>query len=328
MTLSYLLEQYKIFRSKDSLKLYNFFPIDKELNWFYYFMKHRDIHTPINMFSVYGNRKLMKFIGGKKVFFAGEYLQETTINNQWKSFADHCVSEVNLSMGYDYINHPNYLRFPLWILFFVRPDATFEDIKKKIDLINNPDYRIKIQKTGFACVIASHDTNGIRRKIVEQLNKIELVTCAGKFLNNTQELSEAEKHIQKHYEKADEFSFDTFYTLKKEYLKKFKFNICAENASGKGYVTEKLFDAIESACIPIYWGGGDKKDFVEPEIINPKAFLYYEEGKEDKLIEQVKTLNNDKKEYESFMSIPPFKDTAPEAIWAMLQEFENRLKNL
>ena len=56
--------------------------------------------------------------------------------------------------------------------------------------------------------------------------------------------------------------------------------------------------------------------------------MYYEEGKEDKLIEQVKTLNNDKKEYESFMSIPPLKDTAPEAIWAMLQEFENRLKNL
>jgi hypothetical protein len=39
--------------------------------------------------------------------------------------------------------------------------------------------------------------------------------------------------------------------------------------------------------------------------------LYCEEGKEDKLIEQVKTLNNDKKEYESFMSIPPFKETAP-----------------
>ena len=61
-------------------------------------------------------------------------------------------------------------------------------------------------------MIASHDTNGIRRKIVEQLNKIKPVTCAGKFLNNTQELSEAEKHIQKQYEKAGEFSFDTFYT--------------------------------------------------------------------------------------------------------------------
>ena len=30
----------------------------------------------------------------------------------------------------------------------------------------------------------------------------------------------------------------------------------------------------------------------------------------------------------NLLCIPPFKDTAPEAIWAMLQEFENRLKNL
>ena len=60
-------------------------------------------------------------------------------------------------------------------------------------------------------MIASHDTNGIRRKIVEQLNKIKPVTCAGKLLNNT-ELSEAEKHIQEYYEKAGEFSVDTFYT--------------------------------------------------------------------------------------------------------------------
>ena len=69
MTLSYLLEQYKIFRSKDSLKLYNFFSIDKELNWFYYFMQHRNINKPINMFSVLGYRKLIKLIRGKKVFF-------------------------------------------------------------------------------------------------------------------------------------------------------------------------------------------------------------------------------------------------------------------
>jgi len=45
--LSYILEQYKIFRSKETLKCYNFFSIDKELNWFYYFMKHRNINKPI-----------------------------------------------------------------------------------------------------------------------------------------------------------------------------------------------------------------------------------------------------------------------------------------
>ena len=113
MTLSYLLEQYKIFRSKDSLKLYNFFSIDKELNWFYYFMQHRNINKPINMFSVLGYRKLIKLIRGKKVFFSGEFLHNNNIAPQINAYADHCVEEVDLSMGYDYINHPNYLRFPL-----------------------------------------------------------------------------------------------------------------------------------------------------------------------------------------------------------------------
>ena len=325
--LDYFFNQYKIYKSKENPKLYNFFPLPKELNWFYYFMKHRDIHTPVNMFSVYGNRKLMKFIGGKKVFYSGEYLQENTINDKWKAFTDHCVNEVDLALGYDYINHPNYLRFPIWLLFFIHPESSLENIKKKINTINDPAYRLNLKKNDFACLISRHDTNGIRKKIVNTVNEVAPVTCAGSFMNNSNELQELEKQLQETYTPQG-FNFSAFYTLKKDYLKKFKFNICAENASGKGYISEKLFDAIESACIPIYWGGGDKKDFVEPEIINPKAFLYYEEGKEDKLIEQVKTLNNDKKEYESFMSIPPFKDTAPEAIWAMLQEFENRLKNL
>lgn len=326
-TLNYFLEQYKVYRSKGNPKLYNFFSLPEELNWFYHFMRNRGIQTPINMFSVYGNRKLMKFIKGKKVFYSGEYLQEMTINNQWRAFADHCVNEVDLALGFDYIDHPNYLRFPIWLLFFIHPQASFKDIKQKIELINNPAYRLNIKKTAFTCLISRHDTNGIRRKIVNAFNEVDIITCAGKFMNNSDELINLEKQLPRNYKKG-EFSFDVFYTLKKDYLKKFKFNICAENASSRGYISEKLFDAIESGCIPIYWGGGDKKEFVEPDIINPDAFLYYEEGKEDELIEQVKKLNSDKKEYESFMSIPPFQGTAAEAIWTMLQEFENRLKNL
>ena len=325
--LSYILEQYKIFRSKETLKCYNFFSIDKELNWFYYFMKHRNINKPINMFSVFGSRKLIKIIGGKKVFFSGEFLHNNKINARMNTYADHCVNEVGLSMGYDYINHPNYLRFPLWILFFIRPDATYRDIKAKIDMINASDYRLKMKKTNFACMIASHDTNGIRRKIVERLDKIEPVTCAGKFLNNTKELSEEEKHIQRRYEKSGEFSFDTFYSLKKEYLKKFKFNICAENASGKGYVTQKLFDAIEGGCIPIYWGG-EKKEWIEPGIINSDAFIYYKENEEDTFLEQIKTLLGNENEYNDFMQIPPFVNTAADAIWNLLSDFEERLKQL
>ena len=325
--INYISTQYKVFRSNESLKLYNFFPLPKDLNWFYYFMKHRGIDKKINLFSVFGNRKLIKLVKGKKIFYSGEYLQQNTINPKWKQYADHCIEEVDLALGYDYIEHPNYLRLPIWVLFFVRPDTTYEDVKQKINIINNPNYRLNNKKTDFACLIARHDISGIRKKIWNAINPIDTITCPGKFLNNTIELSDMERQLDNRAEKPGEFNFDSLYTLKKEYLKKFEFNICAENANGKGYISEKLFDAIEGACIPIYWGGG-QRELIEPEVINPEAFLYYEEGKENELTSSVKILYENNKQYNSFIKIPPFKETAAEYIWELLNSFENKLKSL
>ncbi|WP_281650799.1 glycosyltransferase family 10 [Helicobacter bilis] len=39
-----------------------------------------------------------------------------------------------------------------------------------------------------------------------------------------------------------------------EWLKSYKFNLCFENSSYPGYLTEKLFDAFLAGCVPIYWG--------------------------------------------------------------------------
>lgn len=42
---------------------------------------------------------------------------------------------------------------------------------------------------------------------------------------------------------------------KLETMSRYKFNLCYENAQGlEGYVTEKIFDALRSGCVPIYWG--------------------------------------------------------------------------
>ena len=41
---------------------------------------------------------------------------------------------------------------------------------------------------------------------------------------------------------------------KVEWLKSYKFNLCFENSSYPGYLTEKLFDAFMAGCVPIYWG--------------------------------------------------------------------------
>jgi len=38
------------------------------------------------------------------------------------------------------------------------------------------------------------------------------------------------------------------------YLSRFKFNICYENASAPGYITEKIFDSFKAKSVPVYIG--------------------------------------------------------------------------
>ena len=78
-------------------------------------------------------------------------------------------------------------------------------------------------------------------------------------------------------------------------MKQFKFNICPENSRANGYITEKIFEAIISGCIPIYYGGGtpntnEAKQSIEPEILNPEAFIFYNGNNEEEAFAKVKEL--------------------------------------
>ena len=73
--------------------------------------------------------------------------------------------------------------------------------------------------------------------------------------------------------------------LSGENLANYRFNLCPENSLGEGYITEKIFDSIRSGCIPIYWGA-----YLEPGILNPRAILRFEEGKEQESYDRVKEL--------------------------------------
>ena len=51
--------------------------------------------------------------------------------------------------------------------------------------------------------------------------------------------------------------------VKRDVLLRSKFNLCYENNRGsKGYVSEKLFDALSSGAIPVYWGAPNVTDYV------------------------------------------------------------------
>ncbi|MFC4685994.1 glycosyltransferase family 10 domain-containing protein [Epilithonimonas pallida] len=306
---------YKRFRkdqrkySNDNIRYYNFWALpNSDASWFTQFIKHRNINPngkKITFLSVVGNPKISNFIRSPKIFFTGENIE----NQEHPSFIfkKYHLKNHDLSLGFSYLDDKKYLRFPLWILYIIPSNASFEDIKSLIDSYNDPKHRHNNNRENFCANISRADNNGIRKTIIDLLVPIETVKCAGSFLKNTNDLQEK------------------FGDNKIEYLKTFRFNICPENSNTKGYVTEKLFEAIIAGSIPIYWGSHNRPD---PKIINQDAVLFFDPENPQLLFDKVNLLWKDKNAYEEFCRLKPFTDHAAEVIWEWLNILEEKVKSV
>ncbi|MFB9077337.1 glycosyltransferase family 10 domain-containing protein [Flavobacterium procerum] len=78
-------------------------------------------------------------------------------------------------------------------------------------------------------------------------------------------------------------------TRKQTLLDPYKFNLCFENTIAFNYLTEKIWDSIESYCLPIYYGEGTNVYEIFPEnsfidyskFNNPKELFDYMEQMSD-----------------------------------------------
>lgn len=58
----------------------------------------------------------------------------------------------------------------------------------------------------------------------------------------------------------------------------YKFALCFENATLKGWITEKIFDCFFAGTVPVYWGAPDIERYVPAEcFIDMRRFANYEE---------------------------------------------------
>jgi len=263
----------------------------------YIIVKYYNPH--IHFFSVFGKKN--KIINSKaliKIFYSGENTNNL-INDE--NYSGNCVDNVSLSFGFDYIESENYLRFPLWLLYYFSTDDTKDVIKYKLIKFKN-----RYKKFKFCALVASHDKSGIRTKIYNEASKLAPVDCPGSFLHNDDTL---------HKRYAND---------KAAYLQQYKFNICPENSISKGYVTEKLFQSLYSGCIPIYNGWSRNP---EPDIVNPDIILWYDENNNFLFIDEIKKLYLNEKLYNSFIDRPFFCDTAVDKIYLMLQQFTDKIHN-
>jgi hypothetical protein len=223
----------------------------------------------------------------------------------FSEYKDNCTDIVDLSLGFDFDLKGNYLRFPLWLLYYFELTDDLDTINKKVKEFNNFNFK----KTKFCSLIASHDLSGYRTKIFNDINSIEKIDCPGKLFHNDSNLK------------------TLFENNKIQYLKNYKFNICPENTQSEGYVTEKLFEALEAGCIPIYHGWSRDP---EPNVINPKSFLWYDmDGDNEELIQKINFFNNNEDAFNTFkIQNQPFLKSAPETIYSFIKSYNEKIEKI
>ena len=244
-----------------------------------------------------------------RIYFNGE-------NNHYPGFIDYKDNlldhrSIDLSLGFDYTDDPRYMRFPLWILEMFPPESTEKDIRRICDQLSHQ--HLEASRNRFCALVSGNrgpDDPGaiLRSNMVQQLNTIDTVDCAGKLLHNTDELK------------------TKFNDNKAEFLKQYRFYICPENASVEGYVTEKLFHCMGSGCIPIYWGACSNP---EPDILNRDAILFWNpDGDNNALLQQISDLQHNPQRYKGFFEQPRLKNDAWLTVAGYFAELEKRLHNL
>lgn len=257
-----------------------------------------DADKKISFCSVFGKREVLAKVNGIKVFYSGENVHRAP----YDEYADYLLIDktTSLGLGFDCFEDARYVRFPLWILYMFKPTSSREDVVDRCDELRYPDVS---GKTRFCSMVASHDFDDIRGQMVQRIKAIDAVSCGGKYLHNDDSL------------KTD------YNDNKIRYLKSFYFNICPENSNCCGYVTEKLFEAISSGCIPIYWGSFNAP---EPRILNPEAILFWNKDKyNNAVVQRIEQLISTPCELNELLHLPRLQKGAEDVVWEMFEKLDS-----
>ncbi|MBP5328955.1 MAG: hypothetical protein J6Y75_03575 [Spirochaetaceae bacterium] len=299
---------------KYRIRFTGYYPEPQEYFENYYFSHFFNLTNPVKIssykpdiefFSVWDSpSKALKSKAKCKIFYTGECVH-SDVYPEFRVFENHLLDSVDLSMGFDYLNKPNYIRYPLWILYYFNKKPVFskDEIKSFIDSINSTHFT----KSRDIAMIVRHDRHGSREKLLNALPESVSVCSAGGWRHN------------------DDSLWNEFKNDKKAYLDQFKFNICTENFDYPGYVTEKLFQAFYSDCIPVYWGSGNKP---EPEVINYDAVIFYDPENPGETAEKITTLLNNQHLYEEFRKQPKLLDSSVDYIYDLNVQTHELFENL
>lgn len=229
--------------------------------------------------GVYGqnNRRFGKEV--TKVFYTGE-----NVRPPW--------DECQFAMTFDHENSFRHYRLPLYVI-----DMWGAVVEKWTDdyyqLVNlKHDYEKDYDTREFCSFVVSNPRQEMRNKAFHFINEYKTVSSGGPHLNNIGYVLPRDRLEHK---------------LK--FLDTYRFNICFENGCYPGYVTEKLYNALQVKTMPIYWGSATvDRDF------NIKAFINAaDHGDFNKLVNYIQHLDSPagKKEYLDIIERPAFRNNIP-----------------
>lgn len=289
---------------RQKMNFYNWYPQEGGIqnDWFYKFIVKNipNRKKELNFFSCHGDDLRTRFLNvPNKIFY--------TMEDSFKRFidiSDFCLPSVDLALCYyDNVKNKNYLCFPYWMRGF-EPIIDINFIRKQIEEINNSRSKA-IKECAMVC---GHDMFGSRVTLVKELGDILDIKCAGWFNHNDDSLK------------------TEFNDNKLEYLKNFMFCACPENGSVKDYVTEKIFDAFKSGCIPIYYGAHNEP---LPKMINQNAILIWRYGGDNtELKKTIVKLKKDREFYLKFINQEKIKPKMAEYIFERFTKLKEKISEL
>ena len=208
-----------------------------------------------------------------KVFYTGE-------NEDPADYARH----FSISFEHDEMGDTNY-RLPLYVIYDY--DNHFRDVPNTNTIDRQPqDMSVK---KGFCSFVVKNGGCEKRNEWFHRLNSYRPVASAGPLFNNMGGILPRG---------------DDSVKAKLQFLDGYKFNLCFENSSTPGYVTEKLYEALCAKTIPIYWGSPT----VEVDF-NPKAFLNWHDYRNDQdFLDAIKMVDQTPELYEEMYLQPMFQD--------------------
>ena len=146
------------------------------------------------------------------------------------------------------------------------------------------------------CALVQHETSWpLRQEFYELLSRARFVHSLGDGLRNRPSAGRLRPRFHPH----------VYGSLARAY-RPYKFALTFENASSLGYISEKIFCALLSRAVPIYWG-----DPMIADILHPGCFINaHDFATPQALVAHVLKVDADAHLYRQYLAAPVFRKNA------------------